>query len=108
MTDFTTIIPAELLPDAVREYTAVFNNLASQGMGLHNLGDEVWETLDQADAAFRAALDLVASLMVCGTCKSLRDEDHYCELAQHRHPMLHEERCQFTPSRWQHYEEAVS
>lgn len=96
MTDFAEIIPADLLPEAVEEFEHVRD--CHDWYQDHN--ERMW-----AERAIAAALELAESLMVCGTCKSLRDEDHYCELAQHRHPMLHEERCKFSPSRWQHYRE---
>lgn len=104
MDDFTDIIPADLLPEAVREYDRLFGD-GTFGRSMASIpcdvGEEQIYVAPTADAAIAAALKLAASLMVCGTCKSDR-------------PACDEEECAWCdntlrpPSRWQHFKEAVS
>lgn len=88
MDDFTDIMPAELLPEAVREYAKEYYD------GLDGM---VWE--DEADAAIAAALELAASLMVCGTCE--HHWDGACSLSGGFVDDVGA--CRYAPSRWQHY-----
>lgn len=89
MTDFTDILPADLLPEAVREYAKEYYD------GLDGM---VWE--DEADAAIAAALELARSLMRCTTCARLADlncdDCSYISGPPDTNP----------PSGWQHFKEA--
>lgn len=91
MTDFTDIISADLLPEAVRSYISGHAVIET---------DTVWR--DEADAAIVAALELAASLMVCATCRRCwqRYDELVCTLGA---SVGMSQSCEFTPSRWQHY-----
>lgn len=90
MTDFTDIIPAELLPDAVEK----FEHVRDCHDWYQDHDERVW-----AERAIAAALELAASLMVCGTCE--HHWDGACSLSGGFVDDVGA--CRYAPSRWQHY-----
>lgn len=105
MTDFTDILPADLLPEAVLEYSdvcALIDRSPSPTL-------RVVAPRKPADSAIAAALELAASLMVCGTCGMrayLRSTTgdimaSQCIVTEECVSVL--QHCECKPSRWQHY-----
>lgn len=104
MTDFTDIIPADLLPEEVREYDKLFGE-GTFGRAMASIpcdvGEEQIYVAHIADAAIAAALELAASLMVCATCEHWLLTSETCKIDGGI--KCDTKPCKFTPSSWQHY-----